>query len=317
MSIKFEFAEAKKDGHKYVMITGFEGKVTDLVVPETIEGVAVEAIGNHAFSGRDDLETVTIPESVRTLYGFAFHNCRNLRKITLFDSIDDYYDGVCRQCDNLEEVEITVNNSWYEVIRNFLADNDKTLRFLVHSKRSSDNAGDAAEDRDYSTSCLVFPEYVYDFNENTMARTIQFSIAGSGYAFRECVDRRRIDYRQYDSLFAKAIIDGGEIAEDIAIYRTLYPLELEDRFGTAYEQYIRDNTDRILDRLVKKCSQSMNSTDSVSLLKKVIGLNGLFGAAAMDKAVELSVNMQNTVVTALLMAENGSQRKNSGSEFVF
>ncbi|MCR5556290.1 MAG: leucine-rich repeat domain-containing protein [Butyrivibrio sp.] len=308
MSINYEFAEANKDGHKYVMITGYEGKVTDLMVPDVIEGVAVEVIGNHAFSGRQDLISVTIPESVRTIYGFAFHNCRNLRKITLFDSIDDYYDGVCRQCDNLEEVEITVNNSWYEVIRNFLADNDKTLRFLIHSKKSDD---------EYSTSCLVFPEYVYDFNENTMARTIQFSIAGSGYAFRECVDRRKIDYRQYDSLFAKAIIDGGEIAEDIAIYRTLYPMELEERFGTVYEKYIRDNAGRILERLVKKCSQSMNSTDSVSLLKTLIQRKGLFNADVMDKAVELSVNMQNTVVTALLMAENGSKRKDTVSEFVF
>ena len=317
MSIKYEFAEAKKDGHKYVMITGFEGKVTDLVVPESIEGIAVEAIGNHAFSGREDLLSVTIPESVRTLYGFAFHNCRNLRKITLFDSIDDYYDGVCRQCDSLEEVEITVNNNWYEVIRNFLADSDKTLRFLIHSKKSEEEIADGGSKEHYNDSCLVFPEYVYDFNENTMARTIQFTIAGSGYAFRECVDRRKIDFRQYDSLFAKAVIDGGEIAEDIAIFRILYPLELEDRFRSAYEEYIRNNAGKILDRLVKKCGDLTGTAGTIKLLENLLKHENLFEANDIDKAVELSVNMQNTVVTALLMAKNGAQRKNNGSEFVF
>ena len=51
MPIKYEFTKSKKDGHSFVMITGFEGKVSNLVVPDIIEETPVEAIGNHAFSG--------------------------------------------------------------------------------------------------------------------------------------------------------------------------------------------------------------------------------------------------------------------------
>ncbi len=308
MSFKYEIQQAKKDSHEFAMITGFDGKVRDLVIPETIDGIPVEAIGNHSFSGRSDIETVTIPESVGTLYGFAFHNCRNLRKITLFDSIQDYYDGVCRQCDNLEEVEITVNNSWFEVIRNFLADNDKTLRFLIHTKESESG---------YLTSALTFPEYVYDFNENTMARTIQFSIAGSGYAFRECVDRRRIDYRQYDSLFEKAVIDGGEIAQDISIYRILYPIELEERFRAGYEKYIRENAAVILDRLVHKCVAVHNRKDETGLIKELLEHKDLLDLEAINSAIELSVKLQDTVLTAILMSYCGPQDKNMSMEFRF
>ena len=311
MSFKYEIQQAKKDSHEFAMITGFDGKVRDLVIPETIDGIPVEAIGNHSFSGRNDIETVTIPESVGTLYGFAFHNCRNLRKITLFDSINDYYDGVCRQCDNLEEVEITVNNSWFEVIRNFLADNDKTLRFLIHTKVGAD------DEPGYQTSCLTFPEYVYDFNENTMARTIQFSIAGSGYAFRECVDRRRIDYRQYDSLFEKAVIDGGEIAQDISIYRILYPIELEERFRAGYEKYIRENAAVILDRLVHKCAAMHNRKDETGLIKELLEHKDLFDMEAINSAIELSVKLQDTVLTAILMSYNRPQDKNMSMEFRF
>ncbi len=308
MSFKYEIQQAKNDSHEFAVITGFDGKVRDLVIPETIDGIPVEAIGNHSFSGRSDIETVTIPESVGTLYGFAFHNCRNLRKITLFDSIQDYYDGVCRQCDNLEEVEITVNNSWFEVIRNFLADNDKTLRFLIHTKESESG---------YLTSALTFPEYVYDFNENTMARTIQFSIAGSGYAFRECVDRRRIDYRQYDSLFEKAVIDGGEIAQDISIYRILYPVELEERFRTGYEKYIRENAIAILDRLVHKCVALHNRKEETGLIKELLEHKDLFDMEAINSAIELSVKLQDTVLTAILMSYNRPQDKNMSMEFRF
>ena len=105
----FEKKTDRKDGHEFAEITGYDGKISDLVILTEIEGLKVEAIGNHAFSGKQDLKSVTLPETVKTLYGFAFHDCRNLKKISLYDSLDDYYDGVCRQCDNLEEVEITVN----------------------------------------------------------------------------------------------------------------------------------------------------------------------------------------------------------------
>lgn len=318
MPIKYEFAESKKDGHSFVMITGFEGKISNLVVPDIIEETPVEAIGNHAFSGREDLVTVTLPESVKTIYGFAFHNCRNLKKITLFDSIDDYYDGVCRQCDSLEEVEITVNNSWYEVIRNFLADNDKTLRFLIQFREAGidSSAGNENATAQGKTSCLTFPEYVYDFNENTMARTIQFTIAGSGYAFRECVDRRRIDYRQYDSLFTKAVIDGGEIAEDIAIGRLLYPVELEDRYRLGYEKYLSDNGDKVLERLVKKAAKSGAEEDVIDVLKRLIGYEKLFPEETINRAIALSASIGNAVVTAILMAESGPGNDQNDLEFI-
>ena len=154
----YELKSDKKDGHEYAEITGYEGSVAHLNVPDEIDGLKVEAIGNHAFSGRNDLVQVTLPESIRTLYGFAFHDCRNLKKITLFDSIDDYYDGVCRQCDSLKDIEITLKRGWFEVVRNFLADFDGTLRFMLTLPEGG-------------RVWLTFPAYVYDFNENTMART--------------------------------------------------------------------------------------------------------------------------------------------------
>ncbi len=300
MPFLFSIEEHKKDRHKYVMITGFDEGTSDLVVPAEIDGLPVEAIGNHAFSGRQDLLTVTLPGSIKTLYGFAFHNCRKLKKISLFDSIDDYYDGVCRQCDSLKEVEITVIRGWYEVVRNFLADNDRTLRFVLNLQEDSeDNAGHPAK------TVLTFPEYVYDFNENTMARTIQFSIAGSGMFYRECVDRRSIDYRQYDRLFEKAVIDGGEISENIAIDRLLYPVELAEDFRKAYEEYVRANAESILKRLVE---ESPNEPENQGIVKALLtyGSNGpaegLLPSEAVDMAIKLSAQKGFTQMSAVLMA---------------
>ena len=292
-----------KDGHEYIEITGYEGQVQELVVPGEIEGLPVEAIGNHAFSGRQDIRTVWLPESIKTLYGFAFHNCKSLRKITLFDSLDDYYDGVCRQCDALEEIEITVNKSWFEVVRNFLADSDKTLRFMMHIKDEGD-------------VCLTFPEYVYDFNENTMARTIQFSIAGSGYAYRECVDRRSINYSEYDKLFEKAVIDGNEISENIAVGRLLYPHGLLMGYREKYEQFVRKNDKSIMIRLVGRY-ETQRSDELLDMISKLTAYQEkVISEKAIDAALKLSTAKELTRLNAVLMGRQKPQAAIE-DEFVF
>ncbi len=307
MPFKYTCEEDKRDRHKYIVITGYEGNIRDLKVPDTIEGIRVEAIGNHSFSGRQDLEEVTLPETVRILYGFSFHNCRNLKKISLYDSIDDYYDGVCRQCDSLSEVDITVNRGWFEVIRNFLADNDKTLRFMINVK-SDDSLS-------YVRSCLTFPEYVYDFNENTMARTIQFSIAGSGMFYRECVDRRSINYREYDRLFDKARIDGGRVAQEIAVGRLLHPVQLSDDFRRGYESYVKENGADILDRLVKETSKEPRA---VNTLKDLLAYGAeLFDEESIDVAIKSAADKKLTEVSALLMNANKQAGHALSNKFVF
>ncbi len=313
MPFLFAKKEHKKDAHEYIEITGYEGAVSDLVVPAQIEGLPVEAIGNHSFSGRQDLKSVALPETIKTLYGFAFHNCRNLKKISLFDSVDDYYDGVCRQCDSLSEIDITINRSWFEVIRNFLADNDKTLHFTVRVRQEhEDGEGKEAPQSaiyagaaTYITSSLTFPEYVYDFNENTMARTIQFSIAGSGMFYRECVDRRSINYREYDKLFEKAKIDGGSISEDIAIGRLIYPVELDEKYRRMYEEYVSGCGLSILKRYIEGAKENTDAINTIKELLKYSSEKELFSNDAIDKAISFSVELGLTEVTAILM-ESGN-----------
>lgn len=322
MPFLFEKKEHKKDAHEYIEITGFEGAVSDLVVPAQIEGLPVEAVGNHSFSGRQDLKSVALPETIKTLYGFAFHNCRNLKKISLFDSIDDYYDGVCKQCDSLSEIDITINRSWFEVIRNFLADNDRTLHFTVRVRQEHEDgegketpqSAICAGSATYITSSLTFPEYVYDFNENTMARTIQFSIAGSGMFYRECVDRRFINYREYDKLFEKAKIDGGSISEDIAIGRLIYPVELDEKYRQMYEEYVSGCGLSILKRYIEGAKENTDAINTIKELLQYSSEKELFSNDAIDKAISFSVELGLTEVTAILMESgNAPMADNSAS----
>ncbi|WP_051538347.1 leucine-rich repeat protein [Butyrivibrio proteoclasticus] len=291
-----------KTGSQYAEITGYDGMVKELSIPEEIDGLPVKSIGNHAFSGRDDITSVILPGSIKILRGFAFHNCKNLEKIVLFDSLQDYYDGVCRQCDNLKLIELTVRDSWYEVVRNFLADSDKRLHFLLHQ-----SGGDAY---------LTFPEFVYDFNENTMARTIQFSIAGSGYAYRECVDRRRIDYREYDSLFKAANVDGSGVSQEIALGRLLYPVELSEAARDKYCSYVKRWDVDIVKELI---TEAQDSAEAMDKLTKVLALCDAEGAylisdGALSQGTQFAVDKKYTKVVPVLMDARKTAR---ASEFSF
>ncbi|MGN1318607.1 MAG: leucine-rich repeat protein, partial [Lachnospirales bacterium] len=53
-------------------ITCYMGSGTDVVIPSTINGVAVEAIDNYAFSSCKSITSVTIPKGVTFIGDFAF-----------------------------------------------------------------------------------------------------------------------------------------------------------------------------------------------------------------------------------------------------
>ncbi|SEM60218.1 Leucine rich repeat-containing protein [Butyrivibrio sp. ob235] len=227
MNYKFEETTDEKNG-KYLIIKGCEDSCRQLVIPESDSNlVPVRIIGNHAFSSRDDLVEVAIPNSVHTILGFAFHNCGNLKKISLTDSVTEYLDGGTRQCESLEEIEVFLENGNNYIIRRILEDNDRRLTFRMHMPDGE--------------ALLVFPGFNYDFVENTMARTIQFAIEGTGYAYRECVKSDQIGFREYDNLFSKVSADDKGTAEMIAMARILAPYELSEDARIAYEKWLLEH----------------------------------------------------------------------------
>lgn len=54
-----------------------------IVVPSEIDGVAVTSIGVGTFAGIETVEEIVIPESVKTIGGYAFANCENLKRVIL------------------------------------------------------------------------------------------------------------------------------------------------------------------------------------------------------------------------------------------
>jgi hypothetical protein len=113
-----------------IIITGYTGAATKVVIPAEIEGIPVRVIGNGAFQRKNITEVVipdtvttiggsafrecgfvsiTIPNSVTTIGPEAFSGCSKLASITIPNSVTTIGEGAFNGCGSL--ASITIPNS--------------------------------------------------------------------------------------------------------------------------------------------------------------------------------------------------------------
>ena len=116
------------DDNGNATITGYNGKASGLVIPATIDGHTVVAIGNGAFRGNSrlravifpdtvteigenafagsDLQTVSIPDSVTKIGDSAFCECKGLTEVTLPAGLKELGGMAFGKCSGLTEITI-------------------------------------------------------------------------------------------------------------------------------------------------------------------------------------------------------------------
>lgn len=275
-------------GEDCLEITGYSGTVRVLAVPERIGELRVRSIAKHAFAGRRDLQEVILPPTLRRLSLFAFHNCAVLRKMSLYDSVEDYYDGVIRQCASLEEITIRCSGRSFALMKEMLEDNDRAMRFHLF-----------LPDEEIR---LSFPGYALIASENTMARTIQFAYEGGGYAYRNCVHKKEIKFREYDRLFPFMEHDDPAFAAYIAADRLMFPHDLDPSSEERYVSFLREHAREALESFIRG-----KQIERVRLIAD----RGYAGADAIAGALRTASELGETAICAILM-ESG--RQNAGIE---
>lgn len=289
-------------GENALQVTGSTGPVQDLMLPEeaaageTAEPLSaagtgagesrllpVRSIGGHAFAGRKELRTVSLPESLKTIRSFAFYDCPSLHSMELYNTTDDYYDGVIRQCPSLclITVHCTVPDNFI-IVREMLSDVDGTLRFRLLTKEGELR--------------LVFPEYVSEAREDTMARAIHFSIEGAGMAYRECVGKKSIDLAGYDRLLDRLTDYDFEVAAEIALGRLSCPAGLSEEAETGYQDFLKENDGKTLAALIRRG----DSAEELQALQVMTDRN-LIGENALGPAMELASGNGRIRTESLLM----------------
>lgn len=99
------FYETAPDG-KYVRyyMDGIIGGETDIVIPETVDGMVVKGIRGDAFM-ETNITSITLPNTIDTIRGHAFEGCANLRQINLPQNLKYIGGYAFSGCENLGEIE--------------------------------------------------------------------------------------------------------------------------------------------------------------------------------------------------------------------
>lgn len=89
-----------------VAITHYDGKEENLVIPSEINGRPVSKLSKSSFEDCTTIQTVTFPEGLKEIAGYAFSGCTLLKSVTLPASAEKLGDCVFQKCAALEYAEI-------------------------------------------------------------------------------------------------------------------------------------------------------------------------------------------------------------------
>lgn len=90
----------------HIKLTKYLGNEAEITIPSEIDGAKVTIIGEDTFHGNENIEKVSIPESVVQIEGLAFCGCINLTEVNIPETISTIEVYVFEKCESLTEITI-------------------------------------------------------------------------------------------------------------------------------------------------------------------------------------------------------------------
>lgn len=91
-------------------VVGTDGSVKDIIIPNTCSGLPIIGIAEYAFSGNEQITSITLSENIQSIGTCAFSDCTNLKKVVIPASVIRLEHSVFSGCKNLESVEFIRTN---------------------------------------------------------------------------------------------------------------------------------------------------------------------------------------------------------------
>lgn len=92
-----------------IKITDCDKSVTEIIIPNEINGIPVTSIEKDAFRHCNKLESITMPNSIISIGNFAFYVCSSLTSITIPDSVTNIGFEAFGVCSNLTSIKLSQN----------------------------------------------------------------------------------------------------------------------------------------------------------------------------------------------------------------
>lgn len=191
----FEYFIQTDTNGTYVQISGFSSDATgdiDVVVPEKIEDIVVDSIGNYTFMLDSDdtytiksivlpdsiinigcsafrgckFETIVLPKKTISISMQAFYCCRNLKSITIPDSVTGVYYAAFEGCSSLTAIELP---SSVKTIGERAFSSCSSLNTINIPENVTEIGALAFADCSSLSSAIVIPEKVKVINANAFS----------------------------------------------------------------------------------------------------------------------------------------------------
>lgn len=194
-----------EDGEATITGCDYQNVRGDLLIPTTLGGCPVTAIGNGAFWDCYKLTSIIVPNSIISIGDSAFIFCDNLTSITISDSVTTIGKNAFYGCERLTDISVVENNTNYSSENGVLFNKDKTIliKYPTGKKDTAYNIPDSVTSIGYgafwlceSLTSVIIPCGVTDIGEMAFARclnltnvTIPESVTNIGTeAFSNCTN---------------------------------------------------------------------------------------------------------------------------------
>ena len=120
------------DAEQNATITAYHGTNTGLTIPNELDNHAILAIGQHAFDESRNstngkiLKTLIISEGIKTIGDYAFVGCTNLESVTLPESLTSLGNMTFLNCNKLTQINIPSNITNFGYLGNMFQENGFT-----------------------------------------------------------------------------------------------------------------------------------------------------------------------------------------------
>ena len=179
------------EGGTYSVKAGNKSRMPkDLVIPAEHNGNAVTAIDSEGFMYCIDLESVVIPDSIKTIGDHAFHQCESLESATVGSGITSIGDYVFYFCNSLVSVNIpegvkTIGNHAFYDCESLTTINIPSS--VTHIERDAFGACYGLESIIIPGSVTHIGDYAFSYCQGLKSITISNGVTHIGdYAFSSC-----------------------------------------------------------------------------------------------------------------------------------
>jgi len=113
----------------------------DIVIPDKVKCKGkdwpVKIITRYAFCNGKNINTITLPNTIDTIYELAFSRCKNLTSINISDSVKYINLFAFDECKSLNKINVSKNNKYYCSLEGVLYNKDRTSLIYYPSDKKT------------------------------------------------------------------------------------------------------------------------------------------------------------------------------------